>query len=796
MEKTLAYKLNKDINKEQVIKGEKYRITLLGDKMLRIEYSPNGIFEDALTTMAINRKFDVPKHNVKIDNDTLYLETDHYQIIYPLNATLDLLKIKPNGSNVESFYYENDEYNLLGTYRTLDGANGEVPLEKGLFSLNGYTYIDDTKSPIFNDEGYLDDRNNEDGYQDLYLFFFYDDFYGGLQEYAKLSGKTPLIPRFALGNWWSRFYKYTEESLKNLMLDFKKHELPLSVCIIDMDWHITDVPEELGGGWTGYTFNKELFPNPPRMFQFLHDLNLKTALNLHPHAGIRYFDDCYPSLASAMGIDVNSKETVEFDIFNTSFIENYFKYVMHPYEDMGVDFWWIDWQQGTKTKFSDLDPLFQLNHLHYIDLNKKQRGLTFSRYPGFGGHRYPIGFSGDTIITFKSLAFQPYFTATASNTAYSWWSHDIGGHCNGKDDDELYIRWLQFGVFSPIFRLHSTNNEFIIRAPFERKNPLPLIVAKKYLPLRHKLIPYIYTYAYKNYKEDIPLIRPIYYEYPQNNIAYKFKNEYFFGDQMLVSPVITPLDPYLNVSITKVYLPKGNYYDFFTNQYFKGNRQFNMYSDIHSTPLFVREGSIIPLAVLEEPNFVGNPKKLEVLVYSGKNNSFTLYEDDGISNNYKQDDNYQTHFSLKQNSKSINLAIRTSGNSDLIPQDRELIIKFINVSPNTILKKKVNGFIEKTYDENEKILTIKIQNPGHKALIALVNDDKILVDRSNEFVRKNIYDLLIDIDDGVDIKNEIRHRLLAQGYSSLNEYVNAINAMDNINSKIKKALLAIVKQAF
>ena len=136
---------------------------------------------------------------------------------------------------------------------------------------------------------------------------------------------------------------------------------------------------------------------------------------------------------------------------------------------------------------------------------------------------------------------------------------------------------------------------------------------------------------------------------------------------MLVSPIITPLDPYLNVSITKVYLPKGNYYDFFTNQYFKGNRQFNMYSDIHSTPLFVREGSIIPLAVLEEPNFVGNPKKLEVLVYSGKNNSFTLYEDDGISNNYKQDDNYQTHFSLKQNSKSINLAIRTSGNSDFNP---------------------------------------------------------------------------------------------------------------------------------
>ena len=118
------------------------------------------------------------------------------------------------------------------------------------------------------------------------------------------------------------------------------------------------------------------------------------------------------------------------------------------------------------------------------------------------GHRYPIGFSGDTIITFKSLAFQPYFTATASNVAYSWWSHDIGGHCNGKDDDELYIRWLQFGVFSPIFRLHSTNNEFIIGAPFERKNPLPLIVAKRYLPLRHKInTDIVFILCLKNYKE-------------------------------------------------------------------------------------------------------------------------------------------------------------------------------------------------------------------------------------------------------------------------------------------------------
>ncbi len=796
MESALYYKLSKEINENQVIKGEKYRITLLGEKMVRFEYSPSGKFQDHLTTMAINRKFDVPKYNLKIIDDVLHLETDYYELTYPINAPLELLRVKITGSNVDSYYYENEEYNLLGTYRTLDGINGSVPLDKGLFSLSGYTFIDDTNSAIFNDDGFIVEREKEEGYQDIYLFFFYDDYYGGLKEYAKLSGKTPLIPRYVLGNWWSRYYRYSEDTLKDLMLNFKKHNLPLSVCIIDMDWHITDVSEELGGGWTGYTFNKELFPNPPRMFSFLHDLNLKTALNLHPHAGIRYFDDAYPALANAMGIDPNSKQTVEFDIYNPKFAENYFKYVLHPYEEMGVDFWWIDWQQGTKTKFSDLDPLFQLNHLHYIDLDSRKRGLTFSRYPGLGGHRYPIGFSGDTLITFDSLAFQPYFTATASNVAYSWWSHDIGGHCHGKDEDELYIRWLQFGVFSPINRLHSTNNEFIIRAPFERKNPLPLEVAKSFMPLRHKLIPYIYTYAYKNYNEDIPLIRPIYYEYPQHNVAYKFKDEYFFGDQILVSPVITPIDSYLNTAVTKVYLPKGNYYNFFTNQHYKGNRQIYMYNDIFSMPVFVKEGSIIPLSVLEKDNQWENPRQMEVLIYGGKNNSFTLYEDDGLTNDYKNGESYQTFFNLKYTKKSINLSIRTSGNPSLIPQDRELILKFINIEPNTVIKKNIRDLIEVNYNEENKILTIRISNPEHKTTIALVNEKQIMCNRSLEFVKKNIIDFITGLDELVDVKQEVKHHLIDTDLTTLNEYQKAINKITVLPKKAKKALLDIVKQAF
>ena len=127
-----------------------------------------------------------------------------------------------------------------------------------------------------------------------------------------------------------------------------------------------------------------------------------------------------------MGIDPASEIAVQFDPADPHFMEVYLKDLHHPLEEEGVDFWWIDWQQGTVTKVPGLDPLWMLNHYHYLDSSwKGNRSLTFSRYAGVGSHRYPVGFSGDTVISWESLAFQPYFTNTASNVGYGWWSHDI-----------------------------------------------------------------------------------------------------------------------------------------------------------------------------------------------------------------------------------------------------------------------------------------------------------------------------------------------------------------------------------
>ena len=149
-----------------------------------------------------------------------------------------------------------------------------------------------------------------------------------------------------------------------------------------------------------------------------------------------------------------------------------------------------------------------------------------------GSHRYPVGFSGDTIITWDSLAFQPYFTSTASNIGYGMWSHDIGGHMRGFKDDEMAGRWLQFGVFSPIMRLHSSNSEFNGKEPW-RYRPEICSMMKEFLRLRHRLLPYLYTMNHRAYEEDIPLMLPMYYNWPEEEKAYQFPNEYLFGSELI-----------------------------------------------------------------------------------------------------------------------------------------------------------------------------------------------------------------------------------------------------------------------
>ena len=483
-----------------VIEGENYRISVLTEFLVRLEYSEDGVFEDGQTQVVQNRDFGPIACEVVETEAVLDLHTEHLHLHFEKGPFApDRLYIELKGQYAvygSRWHYGDQPETLKGTCRTLDEVDGAMELQDGILSKAGYALLDDSASYLYDDESGFRARSYPE--VDLYFFGYGRDYLGALKDFYHLTGQPPLLPRYALGNWWSRYWPYTSQEYTDLMDRFKAEGVPLAVSVIDMDWHKTAIPARFGSGWTGYSWNRDLIPDPVAFLNGLHERGLKVTLNVHPADGIRAFEDAYPMVAKRLGLDAEKEEAASFDFYSPAFREAYFEDVHHPLEEQGVDFWWIDWQQGSHGK---MDPLWLLNHYHYLDnCRKGQAGLILSRYGGPGSHRYPIGFSGDTIVTWESLAFQPYFASTASNIGYTWWSHDIGGHMRGYYDEDLALRWLQFGVFSPINRLHSSCNAFNSKEPWFY-SPETCRLMKQYLRLRHGLLPYLYTMNVATHEE-------------------------------------------------------------------------------------------------------------------------------------------------------------------------------------------------------------------------------------------------------------------------------------------------------
>ena len=229
------------------------------------------------------------------------------------------------------------------------------------------------------------------------------------------------------------------------------------------------------------------------------------------------------------------------------------------------------------------------------------------------------------MITWASLDFQPYFTATASNVGYGWWSHDVGGHFFGYKDDELTVRWTQFGVFAPITRLHSSDGPFNTREPW-RYGERARRVMTSFLRLRHRLVPYLYTMNRRAHVDGEPLVQPMYYEHPDDADAYRVRNQYLFGDRLLVAPITTPADRATGLGAVRAWLPPGRWTDVFTGVTYRGGTTILLHRDLDTIPVLAPAGAILPLAA-DAQQGVANPDALELRVYAGADGEFTLAED-------------------------------------------------------------------------------------------------------------------------------------------------------------------------
>ena len=668
---------------EAVVTARNVRFTVLTDRLLRLEYSQNDRFEDRPSQAFWYREQPVPRFKKLITDSSVEIETDFLHLKYhitPKGFTSRSLSITLKESGVTWKYGAVQKDNLKGTARTLDGVAGKTKLENGLLSRCGWAVVDDCESLVFNASGWLEPRyviNPTEGLPqqrpsrlrgeiDLYFFGYGADYASCLRDFTHVAGKIPMIPRYILGNWWSRYWAYTQEELTSLVQEFRAHEIPLSVCIVDMDWHIT-MTGNSSDGWTGYTWNRDLFPEPKQFIQWLHEQGLRTALNLHPARGIHPHEEQYEAMAKWMDVDPSTKQPIPFDIADPHFMKGYFDILHHPYEKDGIDFWWMDWQQGTQSNLHGLDPLWMLNHLHYYDLGRDghKRPFVFSRWGGLGNHRYPIGFSGDTLVRWTALAFQPRFTATAANVAYGWWSHDIGGHMFKDTTPELYLRWVQFGVFSPIFRLHSTSKAELDRRPWGKPERY-FHATRDAMRLRHALIPYIYSMAWRAHQTGISLVTPMYY----GNSAtadYEAQDQYYFGSELLVAPITAPSDAKTGFAVKEVWFPPGTWTNFFTGQQVKGGRTRQVKAALEEIPVYARAGAIVPLAPKLKWGGLENPTELDVYVFPGADNTFELYEDDGETTEYQRGKYAITRFSLQDDVLTVHPA---HGDLSVIPLKR------------------------------------------------------------------------------------------------------------------------------
>ncbi|MBQ2921903.1 MAG: DUF5110 domain-containing protein [Tyzzerella sp.] len=761
---------------ENIVQGKNYRFTILTSRLIRLEYDTEGIFEDRATQSFFYRDFEKNVYTFSEKDGIITIKTTELTITYHKDEPFqtDTLSVCLENFPKATWHYGEEADQLKGTASTLDNTNGTVALEEGVISRNGYAVIDDSESMVLTDEGWFDIRR--EGVKDIYFFGYGHAYLDCLKDFYRITGVPPLLPDYALGNLWCRYYAYTQQEYCELMERFEREQIPFSVGVVDMDWHtVEDVPENriddsrYKPGWTGYTWNTELFPDYKEFLKFMKEHNLKTALNLHPAQGVGCNEVQYEEMAKGCGVDPTSKKPVKFDCLNPDFMEKYFDILHHPYEEDGVDFWWMDWQQGTdywwihdsehpESPLEKMNPLWLLNHLHVLDISRSgKRPMFFSRYSGIGSHRYPVGFSGDVVTTWRALDFQPYFTANASNVGYSWWSHDIGGTMRGAREDELTIRWMQLGVFSPINRLHASTTPFSGKEPW-KLFPYEAEIARKWLRFRHRLFPYIYTMNYRNHTELIPLVLPMYYSHPEKEAAYQCPNQYWFGSELIVSPITERNDACTRLGRTKVWLPEGEWIDAFNGYVYRGDKEIEVYRNLEQMPIFAKAGAVVPMQVYGGDNKLGRRTDMEVYVFAGADNSFTMYEDAGDYNDYQNGEFVNTKIDLNWSQNAVITIHAAQGEVTLIPKQRNWTVRFRgDKKPNTI-KAIVSGkeqVVDFEYDESCATVTVVLKDIAVTSNVELifVAEDSLLYD--NHGARERILDMLIHAQMAYHTKNVI-----------------------------------------
>lgn len=451
-----------------------------------------------------------------------------------------------------------DEANVGGWYRDLDGDSGEVETWDGLLSRDGYFLLDDSDTAV-ETEDWVEARDRDDVYQDGYLFAYGHDYERALREFRELTGPAPLLPKWVFGNWFSRYYPYSvEEYQEDLLPDFREHDIPLDVLVVDTDWKAPKIPGVKGAGasWSGWNWDRDLFPDPNAFFDWTDDEGLHTVMNIHPSIYVRdpkapLADHIAGGLDEGYFVGPDYADAYVWDWADPDDVDSYFS-LHEEFDREGNELWWLDWlADASEVSVPGLTPDAWINHLYARRREEFHgRGFAFSRIGAeyttdglnstgpWADHRDTLHFTGDAAPRWEMLDFQTNLVIQeGGGIGVPYVSHDIGSHTGGRLDPELYVRWLQSGVFQPVLRLHSVPGG--LRLPWQYEGEAREVGAD-FLRLRHALIPYLYTVAREAHDTGLPMCRGLYLAHPDHEPAYEYDREFLLGDDVLVAPIGHP----------------------------------------------------------------------------------------------------------------------------------------------------------------------------------------------------------------------------------------------------------------
>ena len=736
---------------DAIIRNSTYRITVLTERLVRLEYSSDGMFNNYETTIVKNRRFPVPEFTKQEDERIVNIETSYFTLTYVKASpfTSRTLYAKCKNQKDEWYYGQKEVRKLDSTSVSLDNMTSMPSLEKGIFSLNGIATIDDTHSMCFDEERNLVSSNTPKDYVDIYLFIYDKDFALCLQDYYQLTGYPKMIPRYALGNWWSKECEYKDYEVLEKINKFKMRDIPLSVFVLDSGWSKRDLAK-FPNIKDGYTFEPTQFSDPKGFIEKVHSSDIKFGLKINPQLGFYPFELNYKLISKYLPVDKNG--IAGFSVSDLKTVDVLFKILLHPLEDIGVDFFWNDYFEKDKNK------LYLMNYYMNLDATRdNKRDICLSRNSTYNAHLFDILYSGRNIVSWNTLKLLPLYTLNSANIGVCYWSHDVAGSTGGVEDMDLYLRSIQYGVFSPILRFNTVKGLYFKREPW-KWDIVTNSIASDYLRLRHKLIPYLYSECYKYHKEGKLLIQPFYYYNLKFYDDENYSNQYYFGSSFMISPIIKPMDSDMNRTIQRFYIPDGVWYDFKTGKRFQGNHKYIGFYPIEDYPIFVKQGSIIPLAGPNSFMSYKNPKDLEIHVFPGKSNTYRLYEDDGETNEYQNGKYCIVEMDYNYRKSNYTLIIRPiEGDVNVLNKTRDYKIVFRNTkkSEHVIVYEndKTLENIKTEVTETDFIVYIKEASTSSQLVINCYGED-IEID-SVKLIKDDIDSILFDLKIPTILKDEI-----------------------------------------